>query len=404
MITHILLLALFSLLYIFCSLGFMSLVSFGKLSIKRYLKDTAYENRVENFWLANTEAISLAYFLLKLAGLVYLLYLVQQHQMLHIALPLIAALEIIAFSLSYHSTFTPYLALNGVLILRTILFPFFLFVRLFYRLVSFLITTIVPQPEEDVEIMEDESEIEEMIMEDGNLLDKEERKMIMSIIQFNDTVVKEVMTPRIDLACIEISAPTRELMEVIAKEGHSRIPVYEKKVDNIVGTVYAKDVLNALKENDCDNIQIKDMLRSPYFVPESKNISHLLKEFMRNEVHIAVVVDEYGGTAGVVTIEDLLEEIVGEIRDEYDTDEDKPYKILEDHSIIIDAKADIEILEELFSIKIADDDFESVGGLIFNLIGRVPDTGETVTYESLSLKILDADERKINQVRIKRIV
>jgi len=241
-------------------------------------------------------------------------------------------------------------------------------------------------------------------MEDGNLLDKEERKMIMSIIQFNDTVVKEVMTPRIDLACIEISAPTRELMEVIAKEGHSRIPVYEKKVDNIVGTVYAKDVLNALKENDCDNIQIKDMLRSPYFVPESKNISHLLKEFMRNEVHIAVVVDEYGGTAGVVTIEDLLEEIVGEIRDEYDTDEDKPYKILEDHSIIIDAKADIEILEELFSIKIADDDFESVGGLIFNLIGRVPDTGETVTYESLSLKILDADERKINQVRIKRIV
>jgi len=226
--------------------------------------------------------------------------------------------------------------------------------------------------------------------------------MIMSIIQFNDTTAKEVMTPRTDLACIEVNSSLKDLIELINTEGHSRIPVYEDKIDNIIGIFYAKDVLKQIKDENLDNLKIRDFLRSAYFVPETKNISALLKDFMRAEVHIAIVVDEYGGTAGVVSIEDLIEEIVGEIRDEYDTDEEHVYKKLEDNSILFDAKTDIEVLEELFGVDVPEDDFESIGGLVFSLIGKIPRTGDRIKYENLILEIVEADERKISKIKVKK--
>lgn len=249
-----------------------------------------------------------------------------------------------------------------------------------------------------------EEEIHELMDagEEEGLINEEENEMIRSIFTLRDTVVREIMVPRTDMACIPVNATVREVISDIIACGHSRIPVYDGTIDNIVGLMYAKDLLKYWGMNDTA-IVIKKIMRIPYFIPEAKNLEELLQEFKKKRVHMAIVIDEYGGTSGLVTIEDLLEQIVGDIQDEYDLEED--WLVEEpDGSIVVDARLPIEELEEYYDIKIERDKFDTVGGLIFHLTGRIPPAGEEISNHSIHMTVLAADERKISKVRIRLLV
>jgi len=247
-----------------------------------------------------------------------------------------------------------------------------------------------------------EEEIHDFIeaSEEEGFVNEEESEMIRSIFSLRTTVVREIMVPRTDMACVSVESSIRELLETIIRCGHSRIPVYEQTVDNIIGLLYAKDLLKCWGENEAE-IKVRSIMRAPYFIPETKDLEQLLQEFKRKRVHLAIVIDEYGGTSGLVTIEDLLEQIVGDIQDEYDSEE-ALFTINGDGSVNADARMPVEELEELFDIKIERDKFDSVGGLIFHLSGKIPSIGDVIEGDGLRLTVLDADERKIKKVCIAR--
>jgi len=237
--------------------------------------------------------------------------------------------------------------------------------------------------------------------EEEGLVNEEESEMIRSIFSLGSIIVREIMIPRTDMACVSVEASIREVLDTIISCGHSRIPVYEHSIDNIIGLLYAKDLLKCWGEQQ-EQVQVRRIMRAPYFIPETKNLEQLLQEFKRKRVHLAIVIDEYGGTSGLITIEDLLEQIVGDIQDEYDSEE-VLFTVNSDGSITADARMPVDELEEFFAIQIERDKFDSVGGLIFHLIGRIPTNGEIVEGAGLQLTIIEADERKIIRVRIARI-
>lgn len=234
--------------------------------------------------------------------------------------------------------------------------------------------------------------------EEEGLINEEENEMIRSIFEMKNRVVREIMVPRTDMAAVPADAPLAEVLDTINSCGHSRIPVFEGTVDNITGLLYAKDLLREWgKDEGC--IELKRLLRAPFFIPETKNFEELLQDFKRKRVHIAIVIDEYGGTSGLVTIEDILEQIVGDIQDEYDAEEEW---LVEEAggAVVVDARLPVEELEERFGIEVERDKFDTVAGLVFHLIGRIPLAGEEVESPPLLLTILEADERKIRKVRI----
>ena len=234
--------------------------------------------------------------------------------------------------------------------------------------------------------------------EEEGLVNEEESEMIRAIFSLGSTVVREIMLPRTDMACVSVTASVHELLDTIITCGHSRIPVFENTIDNIVGLLYAKDLLKSWGDAD-DHVQIRSLMRQPYFIPETKNLEELLQEFKRKRVHLAIVIDEYGGTSGLITIEDLLEQIVGDIQDEYDKEE-ALFATNPDGSITADGRMSVDVLEEEFGVNIERDNFDSVGGLIFHLTGKIPATGDVIDCEELQLTIIDADERKIKKVLI----
>jgi CBS domain containing-hemolysin-like protein len=248
-----------------------------------------------------------------------------------------------------------------------------------------------------------EEEIQELMDagEEEGIINEEENAMIRSIFALGDTVVREVMVPRTDMACIPIDALVREALDTIIACGHSRIPVYEGTMDNIVGLLYAKDLLKLWGKDDGD-IHLRSIMRPSMFIPESKNLEEMLQEFRKKRIHLAIVVDEYGGTSGLLTIEDLLEQIVGDIQDEYDTEEERLI-VDEDGSVLVDARLPIEELEEHFGIKIERDKFDTVGGLAFHLTGRIPESGEVVILDNLSITVLEADERRVIKLKVERL-
>ena len=245
-----------------------------------------------------------------------------------------------------------------------------------------------------------EEEIQEIMAagEEEGLINQEENAMIQSIFQFRDTIVREIMIPRTDMACISSDATIADIVREIIACGHSRMPVYEGTIDNIIGLIYAKDLLKYWGMN-VTAIDVKKIMRSPYFIPETKNLEELLHEFKRKRVHIAIVIDEYGGTSGLATIEDLLEQIVGDIQDEYDLEEEWLIRQT-DGSFIADGRLSVEELEEHLGIVVERDKFDTVSGLIYHLTGRIPRTGEEIDAGQITLIILEADARKIKKVRI----
>jgi CBS domain containing-hemolysin-like protein len=241
-----------------------------------------------------------------------------------------------------------------------------------------------------VDVAEEEEEIEE-----------EERELIHSIFEFGDTVVREVMVPRPDMITLPASATLDEALRTIIEAGYSRIPIYEGDNDNIIGILYAKDVLKRIHEKKVD-VKVSSLARAPTFVPEQKKVAELLREMQHQRVHMAIVVDEYGGTAGLVTIEDLIEEIVGEIVDEYDKEEPLVEPI-DDDTIRVDAKMPIDEVNELLSVELPDDEWDTVGGLVFGLIGRVPAEGEKVQFDSLEFITERVTGRRVQKVVIRKL-
>jgi CBS domain containing-hemolysin-like protein len=228
--------------------------------------------------------------------------------------------------------------------------------------------------------------------------------MINAVIELGERRLHEVMVPRIAIVALSASSTLEEAIEIVVEEGHSRIPVYEESVDEVVGILYAKDLLPILKAGSGQRPTLRSLLRTPVFVPESMTIDDLLHEFQRRKVHIAIVLDEYGGTAGLVTIEDLLEEIVGEIQDEYDTEEPMVVRLSEDEARV-DGRADIDDLAELFDTDLGledADEYDTVGGLIYHRIGGVPSPGDEVDVDGLHLTVESTDGRRVSKVLVAR--
>jgi len=240
----------------------------------------------------------------------------------------------------------------------------------------------------------------EIIWELERALGEEEREIIEGILDLEETIVREIMVPRIDLVAIEAGTPIREAVNVVLESGHSRIPAYKESIDNIVGVLYVKDLLKSLSKGDWET-EIRPLLRPPYFVPETKRASELLREMQRDKVHIAIVVDEYGGTAGIVTIEDILEEIVGEIQDEYDVEEPL-LEELRDGEYILDARLSLDDLEDILGFEVDVEGVDTVGGLIYSYLGRVPEKGAKVPLGNFELEVLSVVGRRIKKVAMHR--
>jgi len=246
-----------------------------------------------------------------------------------------------------------------------------------------------------------------LIVERGGeqgVLEAEEEQMINSIIELGERRLHEVMIPRIAIVSLPASTTLDEAIDKVVDEGHSRIPVYEESIDEVVGILYAKDLLPILKAGAGPRPTLRSLLRAPVFVPESMTIDDLLHEFQRRKVHIAIVLDEYGGTAGLLTIEDLLEEIVGEIQDEYDTEEPMVVRISDDEARV-DGRADVDDLAELFDTELGledEDEYDTVGGLIYHRIGGVPSPGDVVEVDGLVLTVESTDGRRVGKVLVVR--
>lgn len=229
-------------------------------------------------------------------------------------------------------------------------------------------------------------------------LDREKKEMIRGVVELSDTMVREIMVPRIDVVFVSVAMPVDELLNKVSNSRHSRIPVYAKTIDNVIGILHVKDLLQYLiKEKD--TIDIQKIIRKAYFVPESKKLNALLREFKKRKVHIAIVVDEYGGTSGVVCLEDVIEEIVGDIQDEFDNETEDILKIGEG-IYLCDGRTNLEDLNEKLQISLPEKDFDSLGGFVFNLFGKIPVKYEKMTYDNNDFIIQDMNGHKILTVKI----
>ncbi|MEA4846390.1 MAG: hemolysin family protein [Clostridiaceae bacterium] len=249
-----------------------------------------------------------------------------------------------------------------------------------------------------------EEEIRSMINvgEEKGIFQETETEMINSIFEFDDTVAKEVMTPRTDIAALSSEATRDEILDMIIKENFSRIPVYEESIDNIIGVLYVKDLFAVIKNQVEWEVSLKDIIRKAHFVPEYKKIDELFKEMQKSKTHIAVVIDEYGGTAGIITIEDLLEEIVGNIFDEYD-DVVLDYEKIDDNTYIVSGMLDIGDINDILDTKLPEDEeFDTISGMLLSHSGKMPEVGYELTIDNIYFRIEEVDDKRISKIRIEK--
>lgn len=239
------------------------------------------------------------------------------------------------------------------------------------------------------------------VSEEESVIEDDEKEMIASVFQLGETLVREVMVPRIDVDAVPGDLAMLEALDLILRAGHSRIPVYEDTIDNIIGILYAKDLLRYLRDGRTD-VSLHKILRPAYFIPESKRVDDLLRELQLRKVHIAVVVDEYGGTAGLVTIEDLLEEIVGEIQDEYDSEE-PTVEAVSEHDFLFDARVNLDEVNEVAGVELVSEGSDTLGGFIYGQLGKVPAVGDAIEFDNVVIEVLSVAGRRIKQVRVSRL-
>lgn len=235
--------------------------------------------------------------------------------------------------------------------------------------------------------------------ERSGAIDKTEHELIKSIFEFTDTTVKEIMVPRTDVFAVEITTPRDKLIQSLIDQGYTRVPVYKDTIDNILGIIYTKDLLGVLEHRDL--IILQDIIRPAYMVPESKKISVLLHELQKNRQHMAIVIDEFGGTEGIITIEDIVEEIVGEIRDEYD-EEHSDVITASDGSVQVNGGISIHDFNERFKAQIPEDsDYDTISGFLHKQTGRIPDLYEEIKYQNILFTVTKKNERRIRLVKIR---
>jgi len=249
-------------------------------------------------------------------------------------------------------------------------------------------------------VTEEELRLLVSVGEEEGVLEEEETEMIHSIFEFADTTVREVMVPRIDMVTLEADATVDEAVDLALQAGFSRIPVYKESIDDIAGVLYTKDMLKQLRE-DHNTLPVRDLVRPAYFVPETKKLDDLLREIQQKRVHMVIVVDEYGSVAGLVTIEDLVEEIVGDIQDEYDREE-KLYEKVSENEYIFDAKINIDEFNELMDTKLDNTGYETLGGFLYAQLDKIPVVGDTIKFNNLTFTVLTTRGRRITQVRVVR--
>jgi putative hemolysin len=253
---------------------------------------------------------------------------------------------------------------------------------------------------EDPTSMVTEEELK-MLVDAGQqegILEQEERQMIFSVFQLGDTLTREIMVPRIEMLALDIDTLITDALDALLNSGYSRMPVFEGRVDNIIGILYAKDLLKVWREGNGQMGNVRGLLREPYFVPEAKKVDELLAELQHRRVHMAIVVDEYGGVAGVVTLEDIIEEIFGEIQDEYD-EEDLPYQLVADGDYLFRGRIDLDDFNEIMDTELPPTEADTLSGFIYGRLGHVPVSGEHVRVDNLDLIVEKVSNRRIRQVR-----
>ena len=253
-----------------------------------------------------------------------------------------------------------------------------------------------------------EEEIKLMVDEGGEkgYIDEAETKMINNIFQFNDTAVNKIMTHRTDMVALDVTTPFEDVVKAILEEGYTRIPVYDTNLDNIVGILHAKEIVGFLSSGNKDDFDIQQYLIKPYFIPKSKKADELFSEMQENKIHMAIVVDEYGGTSGIITMEDLIESILGNIQDEYD-DEVEETVAVGDDTYIAEGSAEFISVCETLGIELEEDDeqtadYETLGAFVTGMLDKIPENGDSFVFEDFVFEVTDADDKKINQVNIKK--
>lgn len=383
------------------SLFHTALCSSSKISVSRYLEDKNkdFRLRVLRVYEEIKIAVEVWRSIFLIAAIVYLLAVFPRMKLWPLWLFLFTA---VLYLVLFDTIPRLLLMLNKKLMIRLSL-PSSGIIHSFSTPLLILSRRIEEkEPEEEIRETSDE-EIDTFIdgAKEEGIIEKGEDVLLRSVVEFGDTLVREIMTPRVDMASIRNDATIEKLRDLVMKEKYSRIPVYKDRIDNIEGIIIAKDLM-AYSENRHKELPIEPLIRPVVFVPESMKVAELLKEFQRKKQKMAVVVDEHGGVSGLVTIEDLVEEIVGEIQDEYDLEEShivetKPF------DYIVSGEVDVEEIEELFGSDLAEDDYITIGGLITHDLGRLPERGETFEIKGLSFEILDVDQKKIVKLRVKKI-
>jgi CBS domain containing-hemolysin-like protein len=259
---------------------------------------------------------------------------------------------------------------------------------------------LAPPRENGLAPSEDDLRLLVESVEDTRKLEEDEREMIHGIFGMSARPVREVMVPRIDVVSMSRDATLGEILDRIVSTGYSRIPIADDTIDNVVGLVYAKDVLRALRAGALDD-PAEPIARAPYFVPDTKKVDELLQDLQQKRVHLAIVVDEYGGTAGIVTIEDLLEEIVGEIRDEYDEHEEARIQRIDEYEAVVDARVSIRDLNEALDLHLDVDELDTLGGLVYHELGKVPADGDEVRVNGCLVTVLSTEGRRIKKLRVR---
>jgi len=272
----------------------------------------------------------------------------------------------------------------------------------FLSFVSGSVARLIPSREKEP----DADELDEMrlLVDENNEevdLEQDEKEMIRAVVALDETMAREIMVPRIDVVAANKDSSVAEIIELIVEHGYTRVPIYDDSIDNIVGVIYAKDLLPILAGGK-EVKSLEEVARVPSFIPESKKVDELLHDFQQSKVHMAIVVDEYGGTAGLVTIEDLLEEIVGEIEDEYDAEEPKVERISRNEAVM-NARVSIDEFKDLFGLDVAEEDFDTVGGFVFSRLGRIPNVGDVVEVDGIKIEILSTVGQRVKDVRVTRM-
>lgn len=383
------------------SLFHMALWSASKISISRYLEDKKkpYRLKILEIYDDLRIAVEIMRALFVIAFLIYLFVVFPSLTLWPLSFLLIAfVIYLIFFNLLprlinllnhkgivsvFLSTFKiPYVLTKPIL--------FLLRIKAFRREIA----------EEEREASDEELQAFVEEAEEEGIIEKEEGMLLKSVVEFGDTIVREIMTPRVSMVCARRDASIEALRELVKKEKHSRIPVYKERIDNIDGIVNAKDLLE-YSEDIHKKSSIEPLIREVYFVPESMRVSELLKELQKRKQKLAVVVDEHGGVSGLVTMEDLMEELVGEIQDEYDMDE---FQFIEQGPLdyIVLGVAEVEDLEEIFDVELEGDEYITVGGFITHHLGRLPEQGEIIELKGLSMEILEVGPKRIRKLRIKK--